>query len=92
MHEGDAPTLAILKMNQDGMKKYKYEGDFNLDLLQKYLNQFYANKLPLFYKSEPLPLHQDSTIYVFVELFIFDVFRNLLENPLILSCLMSTKM
>ena len=90
MHEGDAPTLAILKMNQDGMKKYKYEGDFNLDLLQKYLNQFYANKLPLFYKSEPLPLHQDSTIYELVgksfNFVVFDEYKNVMVKFYIPDC------
>ncbi|KAF3783438.1 disulfide isomerase-like 1-4 protein [Nymphaea thermarum] len=62
---GDGPIVLGYSGNDDS-KKYKLDGEVNLDALKAFAEGFLQDKLKLFYKSDPVPEKNDGDVKIVV--------------------------
>ncbi|CAN6447039.1 unnamed protein product [Victoria cruziana] len=62
---GDGPTVLGYSGNDDS-KKYKLDGEVNLDALKTFAKGFLEDKLKQFFKSDPVPQKNDGDVKIVV--------------------------
>lgn len=62
----ELPAVVMVKSLNTGMKKYKFEGEFNEDELNKFVVDYKEGKLSPYLKSEAIPSEQNEPVYVVV--------------------------